>query len=73
MILNSETVDNLTDNDHYQNLLKILNWDGYSRWDEYEREKLHCLHMYTNFVIEKHQWQNLPIGSDFDTFCREIL
>ncbi len=79
MILDSETVDNLTDNDHYQNLLKILNWDGYNRWDEYQGEKLYYLSMYKKYVIDKAMHQRYPGGlrfptnSDFDTFCQEVL
>lgn len=73
MILNDKTIHNLTDDDHYRNLLKILNWNGYSQWDEYHQEKVHYLHMYKEFVIEKNSWRNVPISSNFDSFCQEVL
>jgi len=74
MILNSETVDNLTDNDHCQNLLKILNWDGYSQWDEYQREKLYLLDNYKKFVIEKStSGSRSGAISYFAKFCQEVL
>lgn len=73
MILDNETVNSLTNDDHYENLLKILNWSGYSYWDEYKREKLYYLRMYKKFVIEQGYWDNFPIGSNFAKFCQEVL
>jgi len=79
MRLDDGTVDNLTDGDHYRNLLKILNWDGYSRWDEDQREKLYLLHEYNKYVIKKAMMQRypggsrFPIDSNFDMFCQEVL
>ena len=64
--MNIIIIDDLRDIDHYYNFLKIIDWDGYSKWDRYDEEKLLYLHFYRKFVMRENEITNWPVNKDFE-------
>ncbi len=53
-------VEDLTDEDHYNNLLAIIDY-GYSKWDRFQEEMVCYLGIYRNVIMNPPEYYNQDI------------